>query len=168
MHRNTALEMGKTLVDIICRDMQLIEHVETGGLASKIHCYSNSHISPSCLHPLWSTEGKAQKNRGMENRYYNETSSIRSSASFASSASASGTLIGFTTFPATRFSSAQARCCGSMRAMVEHMHIVGAMNWIIFPSGLNSSAIRPTRFNSVPTSQRVPGSASRIVLIMYS
>ena len=74
---------------------------------------------------------------------------------------APGTLIWFTTLPSTRFSRLQARCCGSMRAIVEHMHTVGAMNCTTLPCGLHSSARRLTRFNSVPTSQRVPGRARR-------
>ena len=52
--------------------------------------------------------------------------------------------------------------------MVEHMHTVGAMNCTTLPCGLNSSAIRLTRFNSVPTSQRVPGALDAMVLMMKS
>ena len=44
-----------------------------------------------------------------------------------------------------------------MRAIVEHMHTVGAMNCTTLPCGFNSSARRFTRLSSVPTSQRVPG-----------
>lgn len=56
---------------------------------------------------------------------------MRSSAMRASSASCAGTLIWFTTLPSARFSSVHARCCGSMRCMVEHMHTVGSTEFIL-------------------------------------
>jgi hypothetical protein len=31
MYRHAALEMGKALMDVICGDMQLVEHVKTEG-----------------------------------------------------------------------------------------------------------------------------------------
>ena len=99
---------------------------------------------------------------------YLEIDSILSSASLANCASWFGTLIWFTIFPFSRFSSDQARCCGSIRAMVEHIQTIGDMNCTILLWALNSSAILPTRFNSVPTNHLVPGAESRIVLIMYS
>src|SRR6185295_19349845 len=97
-----------------------------------------------------------------------DTASMRSSATRANSASRGGTLIWLTTLPSARFSSVQARCCGSMRAMVEHMHTTGDMNWISLPCGLNSSAMRLTRFSSVPTNQRVFGGAAAMVLMIVS
>lgn len=76
---------------------------------------------------------------------------MRSIASLAGTASCAGTLMRFTTLPSTRFSSVHARCCGSIRCMVEHMHTVGAMNCTVLPSCFTSSARRFTRFSSVPT-----------------
>ena len=93
---------------------------------------------------------------------------MRSSAMRASSASCAGTLIWFTTLPSARFSSVHARCCGSMRCMVEHMHTVGAMNCTTLPCGFISSASRLTRLSSVPTSQWVLGGALVMVLRMNS
>ena len=55
-----------------------------------------------------------------------------------------------------------------MRCIVEHMHTVGAMNWTTLPCGFISSARRFTKLSSVPTSQRVSGSAAVMVLMMYS
>jgi len=57
-----------------------------------------------------------------------EAASMRSSVSLASSASCLGTLIWLTTLPSARFSSVQAKCCGSMRAMVEHSHTTWLIN----------------------------------------
>src|SRR3970282_1814299 len=80
-----------------------------------------------------------------------ETASMRSRAMRAGAASCRGTLIWLTTLPATRFSSAQAKCWGSMRAMGEHMHTVVDMNCTSLPVDLYWSAMRLTRFNSVLT-----------------
>src|SRR5574338_267632 len=97
-----------------------------------------------------------------------DTASMRSRATRASSASWAGTAMRLTTLPSARFSRVHARCWGSMRCMVEHMHTVGAMNCTTLPSGFISSARRLTRFSSVPTSQRVPGAPAWMVLMMYS
>src|SRR5690606_36643355 len=94
--------------------------------------------------------------------------SMRPSATFACSATSCGTRIWLTTWPSTRFSSVQARCCGSMRNMVEHMHTMGDMKCTCTPFSFISLCRRLTRLSSVPTSQRVPGSALRRWFWMYS
>ncbi len=52
--------------------------------------------------------------------------------------------------------------------MVEHMQMVPAMNCTILPSCFTSCARRSTRFNSVPTSQRVLSGAAFTVCRMVS
>ena len=73
----------------------------------------------------------------------------------ASAASCSGNADRIDDLPSARFSSVQARCCGSMRCIVEHMQMVGAHELDDLAFGFTSSASRLTRFSSVPTSQRV-------------
>src|SRR5581483_700674 len=72
-------------------------------------------------------------------------SSMRSSATLAQYFTSSLTLIWFTTFPSTRFSRAQHRCCGEMRNMVVHRHPESSSVITFFPSAANSLPMRLTR-----------------------
>src|SRR5580698_7051670 len=96
------------------------------------------------------------------------TSNMRSRATRAQCLTLRLTWIWLTTRPSTRFSRAQARCCGLMRYMVVQRQPESSRVMIFLPSAAKRLARRLTRWISVPMAKVEPDGASSTIWMRRS